>query len=176
MSLKSCAAISAKVITAGIEVVDNANRPICILEKDEVIGQNLCHRAVALLLRDNAGRYLLRRPNGESWGFSAHEPLVAGLAAAEFCQVLARQSWNLEIIAPVQAAFHAPSPENGNAFTSLFCVLISSGALNLLAVNEDEYLLADAGEIRALIQMGYPFDPFFPVAFGSIFADYGSRP
>ena len=42
-----------------LEVVDKNNTPLCVMRKQDVLRQNLHHRAVGLLVRDRLGRALL---------------------------------------------------------------------------------------------------------------------
>ena len=54
-----------------LEVVDERNTPLCVMAEKDVLRQRLRHRAVALLIRDSAGRALLTFRAGRGWGFSS---------------------------------------------------------------------------------------------------------
>ncbi|MDO5484366.1 MAG: NUDIX hydrolase, partial [Desulfovibrionaceae bacterium] len=76
-----------------LEVVDSRNTPLCLMPATTVARQELPHRAVAVLLRDNAGRFLLKQTSGQGWDFSSHAALPAGQANEDLARALLWQDW-----------------------------------------------------------------------------------
>lgn len=82
-----------------VEVLDSAGRPLCVMAKNEVLSQGLCHRACALLPRLPGDDWLLGLGDG-GWTFPALDMPCAGQAAADCAQELLALGWQAE--APVR--------------------------------------------------------------------------
>lgn len=152
--------IAAKALNGLHEVVDGANRPICLLGADEIKRQQLPHRALAVILRDSRGKLFLRHENDGSFGFSARGMPDAGMAAGDcFHRLTSVLDLGCGII-PRQLGIYQPSDSTGAAFTWLF-----SGFLAGRPRVPSFLAPLDKLEIKALMKRGYPFDPFFRLVF-----------
>lgn len=140
------------------EVVDKANRPLCLLDMATVASQNLPHRAVGVILRAPGGRMLLRRQSSGLFCLSAFAILPAGGAAEDFRAELLKNRWGLENARVFREIHMPPLPANGNAFTTIFTVGISA-AFAADAEHPDENLLVDPTEFTALIKYENTLSP-----------------
>lgn len=116
------------------EVVDEADRPLCLLPEAALLRQGLRHRAVALLLRDTAGRALLRPDEQMGWDFSSRALPHALEAVEDCCRRLLATDWKLASLAPRLLRRVAASPETGMAFLSIFTARIPAATARELAM------------------------------------------
>lgn len=135
------------------EVVDEADRPLCLLPEAAILRQGLRHRAVALLLRDHAGRTLLR-PGRAGWDFSSRALPQAFEAVEDCCRRLLAQDWKLEGLAPRVLRRVEARPETGMAFLTVFTARITDAMARALSVPgvlaPDGIPLVDAVELHGL--------------------------
>lgn len=115
------------------EVVDEADRPLCLLPEAALLRQGLRHRAVALLLRDNAGRALLRPDAPSGWDFSSRALPLAFEAVEDCCRRLLAHDWKLAGLAPHALRRVAASPETGMAFLTIFTARVPDATARELA-------------------------------------------
>lgn len=71
-----------------VEALDHNGRPLCLLSASEVLDQRLKHRSVAILATARPDAILLAEAPGPVFDVTAHAPLQAGLAVAEFAEIL----------------------------------------------------------------------------------------
>ena len=135
------------------EVMDEADRPLCLLPESAILRQGLRHRSVALLLRDSAGRALLR-PGADGWDFSSRALPHALEAVEDCCRRLLAQDWKLENLAPRRLRSVAAAPETGMAFLSIFTARIPAATARELAlpgvIAPEGLPLVDAEELAGL--------------------------
>lgn len=143
--------------------LDANNRPLCLLPIEEILRQNLRHRAVAILLADKRKKALLSAGNGEECGFTFGEALPAGMGAMEFAEKRAYEKWGIERLVPL--AVIQPKAEGRYALASIFLAPASNGMADMLALDREKYLLADSAEISALMNFGRGFSPLFRLFF-----------
>lgn len=119
------------------EVVDSNDRPVCLLPEAVILRQGLCHRLVALVLRDTRGRVLLTpresRAGGQEWGPSSLALPFAGEAREDCCRRLLTTDWNLEAARPWLKGVLAPCAESGTAFVALYEARIAPALATALA-------------------------------------------
>lgn len=116
------------------EVVDAADRPFCLLPEAAILRQGLRHRAVALLLRDSAGRALLRPDAPGGWDFSSRAIPQALEAAGDCCRRLLAADWQLAGLAPRLLRRIPAGPETGMAFLSIFTARIPAPTARALSM------------------------------------------
>lgn len=143
--------------------LDISGRPLCLLPLEEILRQNLRHRAVAVLLADKRKKALLAAGEGGECGFTFAEALPAGMGAMEYAEKKAHEKWRLERIVPL--AVIQPRAESGHALASIFLAPSSNSMADMLALNREKYLLADSAEISALLNFGHSFSPLFRLFF-----------
>lgn len=114
------------------EVVDEADRPLCLLPEAVLLRQGLRHRAVALILRDSAGRMLLR-PGAAGWDFSSRALPQAMEAAEDCCRRLLEAEWRLPELTPRLLRRVDACAGTGMAFLTLFTARIAAAAARELA-------------------------------------------
>lgn len=148
-----------------LEVVDKHNTPLCLMSERDVLGQKLKHRAVALLLRDKAGRALFTQRQGYGWDFSSYAVVYAGQAYEAVARTLLQQDWHqggrrLTLLGV------CPAHENGaRAFTAVYEVRMPVPLLSLLAADRSRHLLLDHDEIQGLERsMSEMFSPLLRYA------------
>lgn len=115
------------------EVVDETDRPLCLMPEASLLRQGLRHRAVALLLRDPAGRALLRPQPQNGWEFSSLALPRALEAAEDCCRRLLVTDWDLGTAAPHLLRRADACAETGMAFLTLFEARISAATARALA-------------------------------------------
>ena len=141
------------------EVVDEADRPFCLLPEAALLRQGLRHRAVALLLRDRAGRTLLR-PAPQGWEFSSLALPLAFEAVEDCCRRLLAADWRLPDLNPRVLRRVEASPETGMAFLTIFTARIPEATARALAVPgalaPEGLPLLDAVELAGLARQEPP--------------------
>lgn len=142
------------------EVVDQANTPLCLLPEALILRQKLCHRAVALLICDHAGRVLLQPRPGIGWDLSSFAlPLAAEASEDCVCRLL-REEWKLQEPVPRIINRLEACAETGMAFLTLFSARISSAKARHLAspgvIALDGLPLVDAIELAGLAEQSPP--------------------
>lgn len=142
------------------EVVDEADRPLCLLREAALLRQGLRHRAVALLLRDSVGRALLRPDEHLGWDFSSRALPHALEAVEDCCRRLLATDWKLGSLAPRLLGRVAASPETGMAFLSIFTARIPAATARELALPgvlaPEGIPLVDAEELAGLARQEPP--------------------
>lgn len=130
-------AVSRAILPGLHEVVDSNDRPVCLLPEAVILRQGLCHRLVALVLRDTRGRVLLTpcesRAGGQEWGPSSLALPFAGEAREDCCRRLLTTDWSLEAARPWLKGVLAPCAESGTAFVALYEARIASALATALA-------------------------------------------
>lgn len=114
------------------EVVDEADRPLCLLTEAALLRQGLRHRAVAVLVQDGAGRALLR-PGDHGWDFSSRALPQAMEAAEDCCRRLLETEWRLAGLAPRVLRRVEACAETGMAFLTIFTACIAGATARELA-------------------------------------------
>lgn len=125
------------------EVLDDSERPLCLLPPDDILAQGLKHRAIAVLALDEKGNLLLRETPGPVFETTAYAPLQAGFARAEFAEYLL----NRQIAQSVQPR-ELLTFKNGPATITVFTALFSYSMLRAAATAS--FLLSDKAEIGEL--------------------------
>lgn len=142
------------------EVVDEADRPFCLLPEAAILRQGLRHRAVALILRDSSGRALLRPDGHAGWDFSSRALPHALEAAEDCCRRLLAADWRLDAVRPRKLRRVEASPETGMAFLSIFTARIPVATAQALAVPgviaPEGIPLLDAEELAGLARQQPP--------------------
>lgn len=142
-----------------LEVVDARNLPFCLMQKENVLRQNLTCRAVALLLRDREGRTLLRRV-GSIWDFSSRAFLAAGQSHEELARDLLRQDWQQEGRRLHLLGLCQPAADAANSFTAVHEARIPSALLRQLGADPTSHLLLDHDELLGVTHhLGDIFSP-----------------
>ena len=141
------------------EVVDEADRPLCLLPEATILRQGLRHRAVALLLLDNADRALLM-PGAAGWDFSSRALPQAMEATEDCCRRLLETEWRLAGLAPRLVRRVAAAPETGMAFLSIFTARIPAATARELALPgvlaPEGIPLVDAEELQGVARQEPP--------------------
>ena len=142
------------------EVVDHNNIPLCIMRGEDILRQNLRHRAVGLLVRDRLGRALLTFRPGHGWGFSSFGRLPAGQSSEHKAQELFNSDWNHEgRILPLGVS--PPGPDNFNAFVALYEGRMPASLAATAVRDPDQHMLVDYDELRGLgVHFGELLSPF----------------
>lgn len=150
----------AKLALTSREVVDENNTPLCLLAEESILNQGLRHRAVALLIRDHAGRLLLRPQPDACWGFSSFALPLPGEASEDCARRLLAEEWKLPELAPRPICRVDACAETGMAFLTLFEARISSTQATALATPgkacPDGLPLVDAIELAGLADQEPP--------------------
>lgn len=133
-----------------MEIVDGHDRPLCLMSVREALHQRLYHRAVALLLRDNSGRSLLKLRTGQGWDFSSYTLLAAGQANECAARSLLRQDWQQKDRRLTRLGTCPPETDISIAFTTVFAAYIPAALLTHLATDQNQYLLLDREELEGV--------------------------
>ncbi|WP_072311733.1 MULTISPECIES: NUDIX hydrolase [Desulfovibrio] len=132
-----------------LEVVDNENRPLCIMPDEDVIRQRLPHRAVALLVSDRNGQALLTR-SSQGWCFSSHGRVPAGMACEYRVREILLNDWGYEGKQISALGLIAPGLENAMTFLHLFTARLPRTIIAAKAADRDRHLLVDRDELKGL--------------------------
>mgnify|MGYP000016048552 CR=1 FL=1 len=133
-----------------LEVVDERNTPLCVMAEKDVLRQRLRHRAVALLIRDSAGRALLTFRAGRGWGFSSFALVRAGQAFEARARAMLREDWREEGGRLLSLGFCPPCPESRQAFVALFEARLPTALAAQKALDPDRNMLLDYDELKGL--------------------------
>lgn len=140
-----------------VEVVDAANRPLCVMPLDEVHRQGLYHRSVLVLVHDPLGRlYLQRRSRAKSvypgrYDLSATGHVKAGEAVADAAR---RELFEELAVRPerlVERGRVAASRETAFEFVTLFSAGVVHDAIRPDPVELDGGLFVDRDELACLV-------------------------
>lgn len=140
------------------EILDAANRPVCLADYRDVKSQGLRHRAYAALLW-HPPFYLLRR-NADGFGFFRHSFLPPNLTPEEAAARAIAEHFGETGASGAFMGSLPPSPETGNGLTDICLARISRRlALDLdgeprdwLCVTRNEFLaLRDDGLYEPLL-------------------------
>ncbi|MDR2744306.1 MAG: NUDIX hydrolase [Desulfovibrio sp.] len=132
-----------------IEIVDDRNTPLGVMDYGDVLLQSLLHRAVAILLRDAAGRFLLSFRKKSGWGFSSVAPVPARQSCETCAALTLRKHWGLQTrILPV--GVFPPCRENGRSFVAAFEARLPFAAATALTGEPERHLLLDYDELKGL--------------------------
>lgn len=154
-----------------VEVVDNGNRPLCVMSFAEVRRQNLPHRGFALWMRDRNRRFLTVQDNEGKPGFTLFAPCQAGLAYADSCDELVARRWGLLPASANLLAVWPPCAENFGSFTGLCEIVLSEAMLESLANSTEGSLIADYSGLAALRKSFCGLAPFLALILDSGFFD-----
>lgn len=142
------------------EVMDEADTPFCLMPEALLLRQGLRHRAVALLLRDPAGRALLRPHPRNGWGFSSLALPRVMEATEDCCRRLLAADWDLGTATPRLLRRVDACAETGMAFLTLFEARVSAAAARTLAAPgaamPEGLPLLDAIELAGLARQEAP--------------------
>ena len=142
------------------EVVDESDRPFCLMPEALVLRQGLRHRAVALLLRDPAGHALLRTHPRNGWGFSSLALPRARESAEDCCRRLLVTDWDLGTATPRLLRRADACAETGMAFLTLFEARVSAATARMLAapgaIMPEGLPLPDAIDLAGLARQEEP--------------------
>jgi hypothetical protein len=143
----------------GVEVLDAANKPLCILPLGEVKKQSLMHRLVYVLVYDGSGRVLLhwrasgRAPFSGRWDFLLSSHVRAGDSRADTALRKLRKATGirgnrLSLKNEIEAC-----ADNGERFISLYAAVCSEDdpAMTWL-LRSGEGMLVDREELASLVQ------------------------
>lgn len=133
-----------------LEVVDKRNTPLCIMAEKDVLRQRLHHRAVALLIRDSAGRALLTFRPERGWGFSSFALVRAGQAFETRALNLLREDWREEGGRLSPLGLCPPCPESRQAFVALFEARLPAALAVQKALDPERNMLLDYDELKGL--------------------------
>lgn len=129
--------------------------------------QKLNSRLTALVLRDRSKRFLLGLNEREELGFSVVSQPEPGDSYEESCQrELARKYGKVDGAFEIRSIW-PPCAENGHAFTAVCEQRLSSASLNSIVLALGPGIIANAVEIRSLIEKDYFISPFFRLVFAS---------
>lgn len=141
------------------EVVDAADRPLCLLPEAVLLRQGLRHRAVALAILDDKGRALLR-PGAAGWDFSSRALPQAMEAVEDCCRRLLGTEWRLAGVAPRVLRRVDACAETGMAFLTIFTARIAEATAREMAapgaLAPEGLPLLDAVELAGLAQQEPP--------------------
>ncbi|SKA71501.1 NUDIX domain-containing protein [Desulfobaculum bizertense DSM 18034] len=145
------------VPTQYVEIVDENNAPLCILGLEDAQRQTLRHRAVLVLLYDEAGKlYLRKRPASSPifpgrWDIFASSCVQMNEAAEEAALRLLNDELHL-YMAGVRFVHETPAcPATGFSFVSLFSAgRVSSHAIKNSVPQTQAIMTVDRDELRAL--------------------------
>lgn len=142
-----------------VEVLDAADKPLCILPLGEVKKQALMHRQVYVLVYDGSGRVLLhRRTSGRApfsgrWDFLLSSHVRAGDARADTALRKLRKAAGirgnrLSLKQEIEAC-----TENGERFLSVYSTVCSEDDPALAALlRNGEGMLVDREELASLVR------------------------
>lgn len=143
--------------TPMLEVVDYRNRPLLVLEADEVHRQNLCHRRVQILVHDQRRRLLLqkrsshRKTHAHFWDTSANGHVLAGEAHEE--SALSCLYHQLGLFRD-ELFFRHEIPANAqtsNEFITLYSVTIEPSELKPNPTEIEELCFLDQDEMTTML-------------------------
>ncbi|MDR1776889.1 MAG: NUDIX hydrolase [Desulfovibrio sp.] len=152
-----------------VEIVDKHNTPIGVMHHADVIRQRLLHRSVAVLLRDAAGRFLLRRrtksdPAGFDLDFSALVPVPAGQSCETCATDVLREQWGIQARV-FQTGLYSPCAENGNCHVAVYEAALRAALAFGLENEPGRYLLLDYDELKGLtVHFNDMLSPYIRVA------------
>lgn len=113
------------------EVLDAKNRVLCLMAHEEVLRQNLRHRAFAVILKERGGRFILSR-QGENYGFLHYSFLPAGLCAEDAARAAIAAKLGEYEGSPILLGRIGPGPQSRMAITDIYLAeLPKTTALNL---------------------------------------------
>lgn len=141
-----------------VEVLDQARRVVALLPVAEAVRQKLCHRTVAILLFDEAGRLSLRKPGGSAtnrqgrWDVPARGPVLADESLLEAATriletELGIHSERLRMVLELPAG-----PENNNEHLSVFSLTRSDLPVGPGEGREAGDFAFTAEELRCLLR------------------------
>ncbi len=142
-----------ETISPHIYVVDANNRPVAVMDREQVLRQGLKHRSVLLVLRDARGRIILRRRPTDHfvypgrWDIAGSRHIPAGLAAEDVALAC------MPAVLPVLEVTHLrtldASARTGNAFVEIFAARLDS-IQSAALLRDHAYLAVDQDELNAL--------------------------
>lgn len=144
-----------------VEVVDGRNMPLCVMDYAAVRAQGLCHRSVALVLRDRRNNLLIVQDAHGQPGFALFGPCHAGLGYAESCEIQICGRLGPLLGQPRLLRIAPPCPENFNSFTGLCELVLSEAMLSSLASSMRDSLLVEYSDLTALRGSACGLSPFF---------------
>ena len=140
------------------EILDAADRPICLMDYEEAKSQGLRHRAYATLLW-HPPFYILRR-KAEGFGFFCHSFLKPDQTAEEAAECAIAGCFGGIDVTCSSLGWLPPAPETGNALTA-FCLARIPRRLALELFGEARaWLSATREELLALKDEGL-YEPLF---------------
>lgn len=133
-----------------LEVVDEHNTPLCVMAAKDALRLRLRHRAVALLIRDSAGRALLTFRAGRGWGFSSFAIVSAGQAFETQARSMLREDWREKDGRLWPLGICPPCPESRQAFVALFEARLPAALAAQKALDPERGMLLDYDELKGL--------------------------
>jgi 8-oxo-dGTP pyrophosphatase MutT (NUDIX family) len=117
-----------------VEVMDHLGRVLAAVPATEVRRQQLCHRSVAILLFDEAGRLFLRKRQSrrgqgpERWDVPARSPVFSGESLLDAATRALEATLGIHSERLRQVRVMEPSLENGNEFLHIFTLVRPEGS------------------------------------------------
>ncbi|MEF2231091.1 MAG: NUDIX domain-containing protein [Pseudodesulfovibrio sp.] len=124
-----------------VEVVDERNRPLAVLTKDQVHRQLLRHRSVQVLIFNTDKKIYLQRRHHlkqffpDRWDVSARTHLRVGESTLDAALRILREELQLEVESPQQTRTLPSCPETGFEQVSIY--MVSRNTLPIIP-NPDE--------------------------------------
>lgn len=147
------------------EVLDENNRPLCLVSHGEALAQGLRHRALAVLLRERGGRFILRG-NGDIFGFFHFSFIPYGIAAEDAARAAIAARLPVDESFPAASMGRiAPCPESRGAIVDLFVADVPRHVAPELENNAREWLFLKKDELAAFGENSM-LDPFLRHALG----------
>lgn len=131
------------------EILDEKNRPLCLLNHADALEQGLRHRAFAVLLRERGGRFILRK-NGDVFGCFHYSFVPYGIAAEDAARAEIAQRLNLRENFPDYQGRMQVCPESKGALVDIFLVDLPKNIALELEIAPHEWLFLKKDELFAL--------------------------
>lgn len=139
------------------EVVDSANRPLCLLSEREILEQGLWGRSAFCLVR--VGKSWLIGPTEDAdFGFSCGGRLPALCPPEDFCAHLSQKVWGILPKVVNRLCVFMPCMENGNTFATVYEALPARGTRLNARQKAHAVSLSD---LQILWHTDTTFEPFF---------------
>lgn len=143
---------------AVLEVVDHHNRPLLVLDSDEVHRQDLYHRRVHIVVHDQKRRLLLQKRSNTSknhpryWDISASSHVLAGVSHEETALSCLNRQLGISREALLLRYEIPASPQTENEFVSLYAVTIDQKEIKLNLAEIDDLCFLDQDEMETMLK------------------------
>jgi isopentenyl-diphosphate delta-isomerase len=140
-----------------VEVVDELDKPLCILSLKEANKQFLYHRTIVLFIFDARGKVLLRKRDADAefypgrWDVSLTGHVRAGESRNEAASRRLRRKMGLRVNRLVRRHEIPASSTNQNHFTTVFSTVCSDRDAGLKDLLErDKAMFVDRDELESM--------------------------